>query len=81
MWGSRGEQCSYTVCGEVRVMVRSQTKVTVVFVIFAVSLWLVARTLTESTAIQAVILVGIGVIAPTLFNEWRSRENDGEYEG
>lgn len=61
-------------------MARSETTITVVFVMLAVGLWLVVRTLTESMAIQGLVLVGIGVIAPTLLSEWRSDTADERHD-
>jgi thiol:disulfide interchange protein len=57
-------------------VVRSDTKTTAGFVVVAVALWLGAQTVTESAILQAAILLGVGVVAPTLLNEWRSPADD-----
>ncbi len=43
-----------------------QTKVSGVFVALAIALWLASMPVTDSQYIQAGILLGVGVIAPTV---------------
>jgi hypothetical protein len=52
--------------------VSTNTKITAVFVVLAVVLWYGSRTVTESQPVQAAILLGVGIIAPTLLNELRA---------
>jgi hypothetical protein len=54
-----------------RLSITTETKLTAVFVLVGVVLWLGARTVTESAAIQFAALVGVGVIVPTVLNELR----------
>ena len=52
-------------------LVSTDTKITVVFVILGVVLWYGSTTVTESQPIQFALLLGVGIIAPTLINEFR----------
>jgi hypothetical protein len=51
--------------------VSTDTKITAVFVVLGVASWYGSRAVTESRAVQAAILLGVGVVAPTLLNEFR----------
>ena len=57
-------------------MVSADTKIVAGFVILGVVLWYASTTVTENMVIQWAILLGIGVIIPTLINEWRTRTNE-----
>lgn len=57
-------------------MVSTDTKIVAVFVILGIVLWYASTTVTESMAIQAAVLIGVGVIIPTLINEWRKSTNE-----
>lgn len=50
----------------------SDTKITAIFVVLGVLTWQVARTATTSDLLALAALVGIGIVLPTLLNEWRS---------
>lgn len=50
----------------------TDTKITLLFVVFAVVLWVGVGTVTESRPLQFAVLAGVGIIAPTLVNEIRS---------
>lgn len=52
-------------------LVSTDTKITAVFVVLGVVLWYGSSTVTESQPIQAAILLGVGIIVPTLINEFR----------
>lgn len=49
------------------------TWITIGFVVLGVACWLVARSLTDSRLVQFGALIGVGVVAPTLVNEIRSK--------
>ena len=53
-------------------MVSTDTKIVAVFVILGIVLWYASTTVTESVVIQGTILFGVGIIIPTLINEWRT---------
>lgn len=53
-------------------MVSTDTKIVAVFVILGIVLWYASMTVTESVVIQGAILFGVGIIIPTLINEWRT---------
>jgi hypothetical protein len=52
-------------------LVSTDTKITAVFVVLGVVLWYGSRTVTESQPIQFALLLGVGIIVPTLINEFR----------
>jgi hypothetical protein len=52
-------------------LVSMDTKVTAVFAVLGVLVWAASRAVTESQLLQFVALVGVGVVVPTLLNEWR----------
>lgn len=56
-------------------MVSTETKTTVAFVVLAVGLWLAAPVVTDDELVRWVLLVGVGVVAPTAVNEWRDRSD------
>jgi len=51
------------------------TWITIGFVVLGLVSWLLVRTVTESAAVQFGALIGVGVIAPTLVDEFRSRHD------
>lgn len=57
-------------------MVSSETKVVGVFVILGIVLWYASTIVTESMIVQGAILFGVGIIIPTLINEWRTPTNE-----
>ena len=52
-------------------LVSTDAKITAVFVVLGVILWYGSRTVTESQLIQFALLLGVGIIIPTLINEFR----------
>lgn len=52
-------------------LVSTDTKITAVFVVLGIILWYGSRTVTESQPIQFALLLGVGIIVPTLINEFR----------
>jgi hypothetical protein len=54
-------------------MVSADTKVTAAFVVVAFLLWLLAQRFTDSSWVLFGLLLGVGVVVPTLVNEVRNR--------
>jgi hypothetical protein len=52
-------------------LVSTDTKITSIFVVLGVVLWYGSMTVTESQLIQFALLLGVGLIVPTLINELR----------
>jgi len=57
-------------------MVSKNTRIMGVFVIVGIVLWYASTIVTENMAIQGAILLGVGIILPTLINEWRTPTNE-----
>lgn len=57
-------------------MVSTDTKIVGVFVILGIVLWYGSTTVTENMALQGAILLGVGLILPTIINEWRTPTNE-----
>lgn len=53
-------------------LVSTETKITAFFVIVALVSALGATTVTDSQWAHFAVLLGVGVIVPTLINEWRT---------
>jgi len=53
-------------------LVSTKTKITAIFVILALVSVFGTTTVTDSQWIHFAVLLGVGVIIPTLINEWRS---------
>ncbi len=53
-------------------LVSTETKITAFFVIVALVSVLGTTAVTDSQWVHFAVLLGIGVIAPTLINEWRA---------
>lgn len=55
-------------------MVSTETRYTVLFVGLALVLWYATTLYTDNVVVQGAVLLGVGVVAPTLLTEWlRSR--------
>jgi hypothetical protein len=52
-------------------MVTTETTVVATFATGAVILWWVSTMLTDDSRVQVGMLVLIGIVLPTLINEWR----------
>ena len=52
-------------------LVSTDTKITAVFVVLGVVLWYGSTTVTENQFVQFALLLGVGIIVPTLLNELR----------
>lgn len=57
--------------GEGDQMLSMDTKITALFAVLGVLVWAASRAVTESQPLQFAALVGVGVVVPTLLNEWR----------
>ncbi|WP_433623587.1 hypothetical protein [Halomicrococcus sp. NG-SE-24] len=55
-------------------MVSADTKVRAAFVVLGVVCWYGTMLVTENAAIQWAVLIGVGVIAPTVIAETRLRD-------
>ncbi|AOW81074.1 hypothetical protein HTSR_1910 [Halodesulfurarchaeum formicicum] len=51
-------------------MLDTDTRITLVFVALGVLAWLLVRSVTDSTAIQFAVLIGVGVLGPQLVQAW-----------
>ena len=54
----------------------TDTKIIVLFVFLGLTSWYLARQVTTSSLVSFATLIGVGVLAPTLINEWRRRSAD-----
>jgi len=52
-------------------LVSTETKITAIFVIFALVSVFVTTAVTDRQWIHFAVLLGVGVVIPTLINEWR----------
>lgn len=52
-------------------LVGTETKITAIFVVVALVSVYGTTTVTDSQWVHFAVLLGVGVIAPTLINEWR----------
>ncbi|MDR5656306.1 hypothetical protein RH831_03820 [Halodesulfurarchaeum sp. HSR-GB] len=55
-------------------MLDTDTRITLVFVALGVFAWLLVRSVTDSTAIQFAVLIGVGVLGPQLVQAWLPAE-------
>ena len=53
-------------------LISADTKITALFVIVALVSLYGTTTVTDSQWVHFAVLLGVGVIAPTLINEWRN---------
>jgi len=53
-------------------LVSTETKITTFFVVVALVSVYGTTTVTDSQWVHFVVLLGIGVVVPTLINEWRN---------
>jgi hypothetical protein len=52
--------------------ITTETKITVLFVLIGTALWYGSTTVSNNDLVQYALLVGIGVIVPTIINESRA---------
>jgi len=53
-------------------LVSAETKITAIFVVLALVLVYGTTAVTDKQWVHFVVLLGVGVIIPTLINEWRN---------
>lgn len=51
--------------------VSTETKITVCFVFLGLAGWYLVQQMTTNTVVEFAVLIGLGVVVPTLVNEWR----------
>ncbi|AXG05894.1 hypothetical protein DU500_05260 [Haloplanus rubicundus] len=49
----------------------SETKVIVACMFLGLTGWYLIQGVTDSAAVEFAVLIGVGVVLPTLLNEWR----------
>ena len=59
------------------VVLSTETKITLVFMLVGLTAWYLAGEFTDSSELEFVALFGLGIVAPTLVNEWRRHRDDG----
>jgi hypothetical protein len=50
------------------------TKITLVFMLLGLTAWYLVQPHTENSALEFAALIGVGVVVPTLINEFRGRD-------
>jgi hypothetical protein len=53
----------------------TDTKIVVLFMFLGLTSWYLSQRVTTSSLASFATLIGIGVLAPTLVNEWRRRRS------
>ncbi|MFD1632567.1 hypothetical protein ACOZ4L_07205 [Haloplanus ruber] len=53
----------------------TETKIIVLFMLLGLTSWYLAQQVTTSRVVSFAALIGVGVLAPTLINEWRRRQS------
>lgn len=51
----------------------TDTNITLLFVFLGLGAWYLVGTVTENSVVEFGTLIGLGVVVPTLVNEWRRR--------
>jgi hypothetical protein len=54
-------------------LLSTESKITILFVVVGLTAWYVVRQASTSTELALVTLLGVGVVVPTIVNEWRRR--------
>jgi hypothetical protein len=52
-------------------LLTTDTKITLVFVFLGLTGWYLVQDVTTNAAVDFAVLIGVGVLVPTLINEWR----------
>jgi len=58
------------------VALQTETKIVVPFVFLGLTGWYLVQQVTTNDAVEFGVLIGVGVVVPTLINEWRRRSTD-----
>ncbi len=59
-------------------MVSPDTRITVIFIVIAAALWWGAFLMELDVITQLAILVGVGIVLPTIVNQWREGYLSGQ---
>ncbi|WP_156105691.1 hypothetical protein [Halobellus rufus] len=54
-------------------MALTDRQIVTAFAVLGVGLWYASRSVTDSSAVRLAVLIGVGVVVPTLVNQYRSR--------
>jgi len=54
-------------------LLTTETRILVVCMFLGLTGWYPVQDVTDSTAVEFGVLIGVGVVVPTLINEWRRR--------
>ncbi|WP_251329287.1 hypothetical protein [Haloplanus pelagicus] len=54
-------------------LLTTDTRIVLLFVCLGLTSWYLVRQVTTSSAAKLAALLGVGVLVPTLINEWRRR--------
>lgn len=54
-------------------LLTTETRIIVVCMFLGLTGWYLVQDVTDSAAVEFAVLIGVGVVAPTLINEWRRR--------
>jgi hypothetical protein len=54
-------------------LLTTETRIIVVFMFLGLTGWYLVQGVTDSAAVEFAVLIGVGVVVPTLLNEWRRR--------
>jgi hypothetical protein len=49
----------------------TETRIIVACMFLGLTGWYLVRDVTDSAAVEFAVLIGVGVVVPTLLNEWR----------
>jgi len=58
------------------VSLRPETRIVLLFMFLGLTGWYLVQRVTTNSAVDFAVLMGVGVLAPTLINEWRRRAAD-----
>jgi hypothetical protein len=54
-------------------LVTTDTKITALFVVLGMALWYGSQTITSNDLVQFALLLGVGIVIPTIINEVRAK--------
>lgn len=54
-------------------LLTTETRITLLFMFLGLTAWYLVQPVTENAAVEFGVLIGVGVLVPTLVNEWRRR--------
>ncbi|WP_158601149.1 hypothetical protein [Haloplanus aerogenes] len=56
-------------------LLQTETKIIVLFMFPGLTGWYLVQPVTTNDAVGFAVLIGVGVVVPTLINEWRRRSD------